>query len=131
MMTKMMQSHLELVKKEPKRYIRDRHVIQRLLNIAPTEELKEKAKTPIMYKDKWASFGNTFLMGMDFDFLMLDVCVLSFIEQTARFNTGVESKIMLGVLVTYILDSILVYMRKYFGRRNLAKHTMVDEAFLI
>ena len=36
-----------------------------------------------MYKDKYSSFGKTFLMGLDFDFLMLDVCTLSFIEVAA------------------------------------------------
>lgn len=37
----------------------------------------------------------------------------------------------MGVLVAYIIDKFFVTVRTYMGRRNLAKHTLVDEAFLI
>jgi hypothetical protein len=38
---------------------------------------------------------------------------------------------MIGILVAYILDCLLVSMRKYFGKRNLSKQTLTDDAFLI
>jgi hypothetical protein len=34
-----------------------------------------------MYKDNWGAFSQTFLMGMDFDFLMLDVVIITFMER--------------------------------------------------
>jgi hypothetical protein len=68
---------------------------------------------------------------MDFDFLMLDVCSLSFIELVAKNDVNIQSRILMGVLFAYLLDSILIWMRGYMGRRNLSKHTLVDEAFLI
>ena len=37
----------------------------------------------------------------------------------------------MGVLVAYLLDNCLIWMRGHLGRRNLSKHTLVDEAFLI
>lgn len=70
-------------------------------------------------------------MGMDFDFLMLNVCVLCFVENLARFYPLLRSRIMMGVLVAYLVDKSLISVRSYMGRRNLAKHTLVDEAFLI
>ena len=80
-----------------------------------------------MYKDPWFSFGKYFLMGMDFDFLMLDVCTISFVIQVSRFNVGMDVKLLMGILVAYILDSLLIMLRGYLGRRNLSKQTMIDE----
>ena len=87
--------------------------------------------TPQMFRDKWESFSSLFLQGMDFDFLMLYVCILSFAEPVARKDQDVQSKLVLGVLITYIMDCILVYMRQYFGKRNIAKQTLTDEQLLI
>ena len=120
---------------EPNVYIKERSWIERLLNRAPKAELN--AGKPIMYKDKYASFSKTFLCGIDFDFMMLDVCCLSAIELVWKDDylgymyLPVQSRILVGVLVAYILDSFLFWMRGYMGRRNLSKHTLVDEAFLI
>lgn len=127
-----MQRYIEDVRTQPGRCIRERSIIERWLNTKPLDiNDLSKHSSIIMYKDKWSHFGKTLLMGLDFDFLMLDVCTLSFIECAARFNTGVQSRILLGVLVAYIFDSFLIYLRGHFGRKNLSKHTLVDEAFLI
>lgn len=71
------------------------------------------------------------LMGMDWDFLMLDVVILTFMERETRHDDKVRSDVVLAVLVSFILDNIFFWMRSYFGRRNLSKHTLADEAFLI
>ena len=84
-----------------------------------------------MFKDRWGAFSQTMLMGMDWDFLMLDVVILTFMERESRHDDKVRSVVVVAVLVVFILDSILFWMRKYFGRRNLSKHTLADEAFLI
>lgn len=70
-------------------------------------------------------------MGMDFDFLMMDTISLSFIEFVSRNDLNLRSRILLGVLVAYIIDSGLIWLRGYMGRRNLSRHTLVDEDFLI
>ena len=71
------------------------------------------------------------MTGLDFDFLMLDVLVLTFIDRTCVNNAELESRVMLGILIAYLLDSLLIWLRSYLGRRNLAQHTMSDERFLI
>ena len=70
-------------------------------------------------------------MGLDFDFLMLDVLTITFIDLVARNDTNLTSRIMLGILIAYILDKILIYFRTYLGKKNLAQHTLADERFLI
>ena len=74
-MNKLMMRYVEQVRIEPKKYIRERTAIERLFNIAPAE-LRNGGK-PIMFKDPHFNYGKLFLLGMDFDFLMLEVCVLS------------------------------------------------------
>ena len=36
-----------------------------------------------------------------------------------------------SVLMTYIIDKALQFMRGYFGQRNISRKTLVDEMFLI
>jgi hypothetical protein len=84
-----------------------------------------------MYKDNWGAFSQTFLMGMDFDFLMLDVVIITFMERETQRHPDVNSRVILAVLLAYIVDNLLFWLRGYLGRRNLSKHTLADEAFLL
>ena len=77
------------------------------------------------------SFSNFLLCGLDFDFLMLDVLVVTFIDLVAWTDATIRSRLMLGILIAYIVDSFLIRLRAYSGRRNLARHTLADERFLI
>ena len=84
-----------------------------------------------MYKDKWGSFIKNFLMGMDFDFLMLDVLTITFMERETHRHPDVTSRVALAIMMAFILDHLLFWIMAYGGRRNLSKHTLTDEAFLI
>lgn len=110
--------------------MQERVAWERLVGQSPFRPRDKDKQTPVLFRDRWDSFSSLFLQGLDFDFLMMYVCVLSFIEMTARKNFNVKSQLILGVLITYILDCLLVYMRQYFGKRNIAKQTLTDEGFL-
>ena len=77
------------------------------------------------------NYSNFLLCGLDFEFLMLDVLVVTFIDLVAGNDASLRSRLMLGILIAYLLDSFLIFLRGYSGRRNLAKHTLADERFLI
>lgn len=76
-MNKLFMRCIEQVRNDPKNYIKERPLIDRLLNRPPIADLK--SEKPVLFKDKWYSFGNFFLMGMDWDFVMLDCCITSFV----------------------------------------------------
>ena len=57
-----------------------------------------------MFKDPWMNFSNFLLCGLDYDFLMLDVLVVSFIDITASADTTLKSRLILGILIAYIVD---------------------------
>ena len=84
-----------------------------------------------MFKDFYGEFSKAFSMGMDFDYMMLDVLILTAVEAAIKNSTTIASKIMLGVLIAYLIDSFLFWLRSYLGKRNLSRHTLVDDAFLI
>ena len=86
---------------------------------------------PIMFRDKWYSFSEFFLTGLDFDFLMMDVLTISFIDSVARNNTVLHSRVILGILIAYLLDQFFIFLREFLGKKNLATHTLADERFLI
>ena len=85
---------------------------------------------PVMYKDRHCAFSSTFLSGMDFDFLMMDALTITFIYRVSD-GAGLASRVIFGILIAYILNTIFTWIRSYYGKRNLCKHTLVDEGFLI
>jgi len=82
---------------------------------------------PVFFKDKDFSYGKNFLLGMDFDFLMLEAAVLSLMNQAFRYRDGMDVKLLMGILIAYLADCILVWIRETQGRRNFARHTLIDE----
>jgi Meckelin (Transmembrane protein 67) len=150
-----MQTYIERVRLEPRQYVRERGAIARWLGIQPlasgpswaqrgpaqgqdgagraqgASQASSYSDIPVLFKDKWMNFSNFLLCGLDFDFLMLDVCMVTLIDLIAWQDSTLRSRLMLGCLIAYIVDSLLISLRRYSGRRNLASHTLADERFLI
>lgn len=79
-MNRTFQTYIERVRLEPKQFVRDRGAIARWLGfqsgITDTE-------IPVLFKDPWMNFSNYLLAGLDFEFLMMDVLVITFIDLVA------------------------------------------------
>lgn len=118
-----------MVRKEPKQYVRDRPALSRWLGLMPSGV--EAFDAPIMFKDPWMNFTSYLLSGLDYDFLMLDVLIITFIDVFANNDANLQSRIMLGILIAYLVDNFLIFLRTHYGRRNVAKHSLADERFLI
>lgn len=103
-------------------------MIDQLFDRPPIQEIN--SSRPVLYKDKWFSFGRFFAMGLDWDFVMLDACILSFCIQVSLYDASLDIKLLLGTLVAYILGEGLRFVRDWKGRRNIARHTLVDDKFL-
>ena len=101
-MNKLFMRCIEQVRSEPKKYIKERGLIDHLFDRPPIDDLK--ADRPVLYKDKWYSFGNFFLLGMDWDFVMLDCCIMSFIIQVTVYDVELNIRLLLGIIIAYILD---------------------------
>lgn len=74
------------------------------------------------------------LYGLDFDFLMLNTLMIIVLERSTylAYETRIQNGLAVGVLVAYTLDLMIIWVRKFYGKRNIARHTLVnDEKFLI
>lgn len=128
-MNKIMMKYIEQVRMDPNMHIRDRSMFQRMLDQTPAEVVKNNK--PMLFKDYWGAFSKTLMMGMDFDFLMLDVVILCFMDRQTIRHENVTSRVCLAVMITFTVNHLLYWIRDYLGRRNLSKHTLADEAFLL
>ena len=126
-MNRLMQTYIEKVRMEPRNYIREKSAIARWVGYTNVKNID----IPVLFKDHYSSFTNYMLSGLDWDFLTLQVLIVTFIDLVASSDSTLRSRLMLGVLIAYIVDTLLVSMRSYFGKRNLARHTLADERFLI
>ena len=64
----------------------------------------------MLYKDHYSSFTNYMLTGLDWDFLSLQVLIVTFIDLVASYDSTLRSRLMLGVLVAYIVDLSLIHI---------------------
>jgi len=137
LMNKIMKKYIEQVRAEPTQYIREKGAVHRLLNLHPVEK-----RFPVMFADTMIpTFAKSFLYGMDFDFMMLEVLFIACMDLAHLSFTNLEAGpnyvdkpvngIAFGVLIAYLVDYLLINIRMYRGRKNLATHTLSDERFLV
>jgi hypothetical protein len=90
------------------KYVKEKNLLNNLCN-APIKEPSQAV--PFLVKDKWMSFTNYFLTGLDFDFLILDICVITSIDIWARGDSSIGSTAVLGALIAFLLDYGLIWLR--------------------
>jgi hypothetical protein len=127
-MNRLMQTYIEKVRMEHKKYILEKSAAARWFGYSNNNK---NIDVPVLYKDHYSGFTNYMLSGLDWDFLSLQVLIITFIDLVASSDSTLRSRLMMGVLIAYIVDTLLVSMRSYYGKRNLARHTLADERFLI
>ena len=85
-----------------------------------------------MFRDKMQpSYSQSLLQGLEFDFVMFECLVIACMDRAKYLPNNIKSGLALGVLIAYIMDYALIWLRSYRGRKNLAMHTLSDERFMI
>jgi len=126
-MNKIMKKYIDQVRAEPKSFIKEKRMVDRLFGLNPVEK-----RFPVMFKDKFLpSFSKTLLYGLEFDFMMMEVLIIALMDRCNYLPNDIQSGLAFGVLMAYLFDYILIWLRKYRGRKNLAMHTLSDEKFLV
>mmetsp|Transcript_4701 Transcript_4701/g.8016 ORF Transcript_4701/g.8016 Transcript_4701/m.8016 type:complete len:124 (+) Transcript_4701:2799-3170(+) len=121
-----MKKYIDQVKAQPRSYIFERNRMERLLGV-----YQKNTKFPIMYYDHFIpSFYKTLLCGLDFDFMMMEVLIVACLDRATYKENKIQSGLVVGVLIAYILDYLLIWLKQHYGKMNLARNTLSDERFL-
>jgi hypothetical protein len=109
----MMIRYIEKVRREPDKYVLNRGTWDRFFNTAPTDIINPQgdAGSSVLYKDNHGSWTSTTFMGLEFDFLMLDVCLISFAYRAIPADSRVRNPMLMGVLMAYLTSQFLTWMR--------------------
>merc|ERR1719440_2756034 len=110
-MNKLMLTYIDRVRADPNTYIVEKTVTDRLCNRGRKQEY------PTLYEDGHVpSFAMSMLYGLDWDFLMLNVLMITAMERAGHHkNNAIENGLAVGVLVAYSIDSVLIWARDYYG----------------
>lgn len=154
LMNKIMKKYIEKVSSDPGTWLmeaKERHWSDKLLGLHPNiggiwslfecgggnrrrnmDDENQRKEFPIMYSDPGLpSYSKILLYGLDFDFMILECLVIACMDRCNYLPNGIQSGMAFGVLMAFLFDSILIGIRGYVGRRNLARHTLSDERFMI
>eukprot|EP00736_Rhodelphis_marinus_P002010 Rmarinus@m.25033 len=120
-LTKFLATFIEQAQTNQRKNILDRTFLQQILSLPPdTTEFSET----LFYNDPQYSFTRLLYLGVEMDILMFDMLLYALVDYGTA-NTFV------AIVVTYIGDRILSFIREYFGEENLSRKTLVSDQFLL
>lgn len=122
-LNKRLKTYIATTIMEAKSHILEKSPLQRFLNMPPTN-MAILEGSPFFYKDPGMNFERVFLMGREFNMLLMDLLVFAMLDYTAK-NT------FLAAFITYLWSKFVVWMRRKLGELNLSRKTLVDKRFLL
>ena len=124
-MNNQLKSKLELVSSDVKRYITEKNFCQRILGYTINNSGLQQINAPdlLFYRDYGQNFDDILFCGMEWEWFIMDL----FIFQICMIYLDDD---FISMLITYIADNILYYVRCILGDTNVAKKAVVDDRFL-
>ena len=124
-MNNQLKSKLELVSSNVMSYIKDKTFCQRIMGYTINNEGLRLVNAPdlLFYRDYGQNFDDLLFCGMEWEWFIMDLFVFQFFMIILDEN-------FISMILTYLLDNILYYIRCYLGDANVAKKAVVDERFL-
>ena len=123
-MNNQLRNKMDNVFKNRNVYIREKTFLQNVLELPAnnTQINLTNAEEIILYKDEGLKFDDVFFSGMEWEWMMMDMFIY-------QFWTRILHNCEIGILLTYICDYFLYYIRAYFGEKNVSKKSVIDERF--
>ena len=124
-MNNQLKSKLELVSSDVRRYITDKNFCQRIMGYTINNAGLQRINAPdlLFYRDYGQNFDDILFCGMEWEWFVMDL----FIFQICMIYIDDD---FISMLVTYMADNILYYIRCVLGDSNVAKKAVVDDRFL-
>eukprot|EP00042_Codosiga_hollandica_P036955 m.287014 g.287014 ORF g.287014 m.287014 type:complete len:974 (+) comp55006_c0_seq2:130-3051(+) len=99
--------------------VQNKPVLARVLDLTPSVYTRG-----VFYRDSGHSFDQILFYGHEMKLFLLDLLLFAF---TDYYSTNV----VLAAVITYLVDKVLSGLRNHYGRKNIARKTLVDARFLI
>ena len=124
-MNNQLKSKLELVSSNVMMYIKDKTFCQRIMGYTINNAGLNLINAPdlLFYRDPGQNFDDLLFCGMEWEWFIMDLFVFQFLMILLDDD-------FLAMIITYLVDNILYYIRCYLGDSNVAKKAVVDERFL-
>ncbi len=119
-MNKFLASFIEHSSTELDYTVKDKTLLEKIIDM----ELSPALDKGFFYNDEGKSFVSGFLYGAEWSLLLFDIFLFGIVDFAATNYT-------LAAVITYFADMIIVAARATFGKKNLARKTLVHERFLI
>ena len=119
-MNKFLTSFIEHSTTELDYVVKDKLMLEKVLDM----ELQAPLDKAFFYTDSGRSFTSNLLYGVEWSLLLFDILFFALIDMAA-------SNYILAAVLTYFVDILIVTARDSFGKKNLARKTLVHERFLI
>ena len=81
------------------------------------------AQDLLFYRDYGQNFDDLLFYGMEWEWFVMDLFVF-------QFFMIILDDVFIPMLLTYLIDNILYYIRCLLGDSNVAKKAVVDDRFL-
>ena len=122
-LSKLLKEYIENVVSEKDKYIRNKTYFQRMFNYPPIT-MDTLEGTPIFLRDPDLGFQKIFFCGNEFSILLVDISIYEMWDI-------IFGNTLVAILMTYLSVRSLVYLRNWFGERNISKKTLINQRFLI
>jgi meckelin len=94
---------------------------ERLLRTPPDMSTSSTAR---MYTDQTLMWQELIMLGNEAKLLLFDLLVYTIFDQTIKDT-------LWSILLTYVVDKVLLGLRRKWSSENIAKKTLVDDRFLL
>lgn len=113
---------IQKVSNQSNKYILNKTIWQRFLNLPPANLVKEDSEDMLMYRDRNNSFDNILLFGIDWEWYLLNIYTFQMWMLTV--DSFAQS-----IMLTLICDKLLIFIRSWCGLRNLSKKSIINDKF--
>ncbi|XP_012554486.2 meckelin isoform X1 [Hydra vulgaris] len=120
-MNKYLTTFIEHALRDNDYIVKEKLLMEKLFNL----ELQSPLEKSIFYNDERRVFTEVLLYGQEWNLLLFTLLFYLVVDWLSGYNT------ILAVVLSYFIDSAIVSVRHTFGKKNLARKTMVDQRFLI
>ena len=124
-MNNQLKSKLELVSSNVMIYIKDKTFCQRIMGYTINDSGMQQINAPdlLFYRDYGQNFDDLLFCGMEWEWFVMDLFIFQLFMMVLDDD-------FISMLITFLIDNILYYIRCYLGDSNVAKKAVVDDRFL-